>query len=135
MPAACREACCGAAPRFTVSELFERGLRRSRATPLEIAGPVHVGPDRLSTSFSLDVSSGRVAEVRFRASSCATLIAYCEFIAEHAQGLAIDTADAGLGAAALVAAVPGVPALKRDRAVLAAAAFRAALRQAAGARE
>jgi len=30
MTAACREACCSVTPRFTVSELFERGFRRNR---------------------------------------------------------------------------------------------------------
>jgi hypothetical protein len=59
-------------------------------------------------------------------SSCATLIAYCEFIAELVPGARLDIMTA-LAAADLVEAVPGVPALKRGRAVLAIAAFRAAL--------
>jgi hypothetical protein len=68
--ATCREACCGATPRLTVSELFERGFRRRRAAPLPIEG-------------------------------------------------------------ARCSDVTGVPPLKRDRAVLAVAAFRAALLAAA----
>ncbi len=37
MTATCRLPCC-AAPRMTVSELLERGLRRNRAAPLAIQG-------------------------------------------------------------------------------------------------
>ena len=34
--AACREACCSVTPRLTVSELFERGFRRSRTPPYSV---------------------------------------------------------------------------------------------------
>ena len=78
--------------------------------------------------FSLAIAGERIVDVNFRASSCATLIAYCEFIAELVPGSRLDIGTA-LTAADLVAAVPGVPALKRGRAVLAVAAFRAALAQ------
>ena len=72
------------------------------------------------------MAEGRVTAVGFHASCCATLIAYCEYIAEIAPGFSLTIARE-LTASNLVDSVPGVPALKRDRAVLAIAAFRAAL--------
>jgi len=126
MTATCREACCNVTPRLTVTELFERGFRRSREAPLPIQGATCAGADDNTAAFSLDVAGGRIVAVRFRASCCATLMAYCEFIAEIAPGFGIAIAQE-LTATNVVEGVPGVPALKRDRAVLAVAAFRAAL--------
>jgi NifU-like protein involved in Fe-S cluster formation len=128
MTATCREACCSVSPRLTVSELFDRGFRRNRQAPLAVTGDTCRGADDNTAAFGLDVADdGRIAAVGFSASCCATLIAYCEFIAEIAPGFRIEIAR-GLTAANLVESLPGVPALKRDRAVLAIAAFRAALK-------
>jgi NifU-like protein involved in Fe-S cluster formation len=126
MTAPCREACCNVTPRLTVAELFERGYRRSRTQPLAIEGETCTGAEDNEASFSLATADGKIAAVSFRASCCATLIAYCEFIAEIAPGFHIEIAR-GLTPASLVEGLPGVPALKRDRALLAIAAFRAAL--------
>jgi NifU-like protein involved in Fe-S cluster formation len=126
MTATCREACCSATPRLTVAELFERGYRRSREAPRSVEGEACTGAEDNTASFSLDVADGRVAAVGFRASCCATLIAYCEYVAEIAPGFGLSIARE-LTATNLVDSLPGVPALKRDRAVLAIAAFRAAL--------
>jgi NifU-like protein involved in Fe-S cluster formation len=109
-----------------VSELFERGFRRNRLPPLPVEGAECSGADGYSARFSLAVADGKIAGIGFRASSCATLIAYCELIAELAPGFRLEIAR-GLTAANLVETLPGVPALKRERAVLAVAAFRAAL--------
>lgn len=126
MTAPCREACCNVTPRLSVTELFERGFRRSREAPRAIAGVTCTGAEDNSASFSLDVADGRITAVGFRASCCATLIAYCEYLAEVMSGFELAIARE-LTAANLVDSLPGVPALKRDRAVLAIAAFRAAL--------
>ena len=126
MTAACREPCCNVTPRMTVSELFERGFRRSRQAPLPIEGAEYAGADNNIARFSLTVARGKIEEMGFRASCCATLIAYCEYLAEIAPGFSLAIARE-LTAANLIDAVPGVPAQKRDRAVLAIAAFRAAL--------
>ena len=126
MTATCRDACCSATPRLTVSELFEHGFRRNRATPLPIEGQSCTDAEGNSARFSIDVADGKIAGIGFRASSCATLIAYCELIAEIARGFRLEIARE-LTAANLVEALPGVPALKRNRAMLAIAAFRAAL--------
>ncbi len=129
MTATCREACCNVTPRLTVSELFERGFRRNREAPLSIIGPPCTGAEDNAVSFSLDVTDGRIEAARFQASCCATLIAYCEYIAGIVPGFRLGIAS-GLTATDLAESVPGVPALKRDRAVLAIASFRAALRTA-----
>jgi NifU-like protein involved in Fe-S cluster formation len=126
MTATCREACCSVTARHTVSELFERGFRRNRAAPLPIEGEQLTDAEGNAARFSIDVADSKIARLGFRATSCATLIAYCEFIAESVPGFGIEIARE-LTAANLVEALPGVPALKRERAMLAIAAFRAAL--------
>lgn len=126
MTAACREACCSTTPRFTVAELFERGYRRNRETPLSVEGEAVVGAESNSARFSIEVAEGKLIDARFRASSCTTLIAYCEAIAELLPGFSLEIAGA-LTPKELVDTLPGVPPLKQDRAVLAIAAFRAAL--------
>jgi len=126
MTATCREACCSVTPRLSVTELFERGFRRLREAPRAIAGASCRGADGNTAIFSLDIADGRIVAVGFHASCCATLIAYCEYLVEITPGFQLAIARE-LTAANLVDSVPGVPALKRDRAVLAIAAFRAAL--------
>jgi NifU-like protein involved in Fe-S cluster formation len=126
MTAACREPCCNVTPRLTVAELFERGFRRNREAPLPIQGARCASADGNDASFSLAVNGQTIAAVCFQASCCATLIAYCQYLAEIAPGFRFAIARR-LTARNLVASVPGVPALKQNRAVLAIAAFRAAL--------
>ena len=126
MTATCREACCSVMPRLTVSELFARGFRRRRDTPLAIEGDACSNDTGDFARFSLDVADGRIRAVGFRSSSCATLIAYCELIAETVPGFRREIADA-LTANELIESLPGVPAYKQDRAALALAAFRVAL--------
>jgi NifU-like protein involved in Fe-S cluster formation len=126
MTAACREACCSATPRFTVSELFERGFRRGRLAPFDIEGETIEDGEGNAARFSIALDGARLAGIGFRTSSCTTLIAYSEALAELFAGH-----DAALAAyftpQELVAALPGVHPLKQSRAVLAVAAFRAAL--------
>jgi NifU-like protein involved in Fe-S cluster formation len=126
MTATCREACCSVSPRRTVSELFERGFRRNRAAPLPIEGAPCSDAEGNTARFSLDVLDGNIRTVGFHVSSCATLIAYCEYLAETVPGFRLEIANA-LTSSQLVESVPGVPAFKHNRAVLAIAAFRAAL--------
>jgi NifU-like protein involved in Fe-S cluster formation len=126
MTATCREACCSVTPRFTVAELFERGYRRNREAPLSIEGEAVVGAEENHARFSIEIVDGKLAAARFRTTACTTLIAYCEAIAELLPGFNLEIAGA-LTPKELVDALPGVPPLKQDRAVLAVAAFRAAL--------
>jgi len=130
MTAACREACCSVTPRFTVTELFERGFRRNRAAPFALEGDAIADAEGNSARFSLALEADRIAEIRFRASSCTTLIAYSEALNELLAGFRPDMA-AQFTPQDLVAALPGVHPLKQNRAVLAVAALRAALLTAA----
>lgn len=125
MTSVCREPCC-AAPRMTVSELVERGLRRRREPLPADQAPACTDAEGNSARFAVALINDRVGAIGFRASSCATLIAYCEWLAETVPGQRPALA-AALTSRDLIDAVPGVPMLKRDRAVLAVAAFRAAL--------
>ena len=122
----CMAACCGVAPRRNVSDLFDRGRRRARQSPLPIQGDEHRDPNGLAARFSLAVEGDKLSKVGFKATTCITLIAYCELIAELTGGESIPQA-ARLSVADLIAQLPDVPALKRDRALLAIAAFRDAL--------
>jgi hypothetical protein len=127
MTSPCGEACCSMQPRLTVSALFERGYRRNRAAaPLQIQGARCTDTEGNGARFSLDAAEGKIIGVGFRATTCATLIAYCEYIAEVVPGCRLDISKE-LTAAELAASVLGVPPLKHVRAVLAIAAFRAAL--------
>ena len=122
----CTMACCGVAPRRNVSDLFDRGRRRARQSPLAIEGDEHRDSNGLTARFSLAVEDGKIAKIGFRATTCITLMAYCELIAELATGEDIPQA-ARLSPADLISELPDVPALKRDRAPLVFAAFRDAV--------
>lgn len=122
----CEAACCGNTPRRVVSDLFDRGYRRNRLIPFTLEGAELRDTNDLSARFSLDLAGGAIKGIRFRVSTCITLIAYCELITELAAGKSAREA-AALSESELVAALPDVHAMKRDRASLAINAFRAAL--------
>ena len=110
---------------MTVSELLERGLRRNReALPADPA-PDCTDAEGNAARFAVTLAGDRVGPIGFRATTCATLIAYCEWLAETVPDQRVSLA-AALTPRDLIDAVPGVPPLKRERAVLAVAAFRAA---------
>jgi hypothetical protein len=122
----CEGACCGNAPRRTVSDLFDRGYKRNRLAPFSVQGAILRDANELSAAFSLTVERDTIKAVRFQVSTCITLIAYSELLAELAAEEKLRHA-ARISETDLVIALPDVPALKRDRAILAINAFRAAL--------
>lgn len=129
-PDHCREAaCCGGARQATMSDYIDRGLQRRRRASLPIAGAARSDEAGHFARFSLRLDHGVVTEVAFDASLCVTLIAFCEVAAERATGLAVRAAAQRVGPQALTAALPLVPASKRDRAFLAAQALAIALGQ------
>ena len=125
----CAASCCDSRRRRTASELFERGLRRNRLDPFAITGSPLRNRGGLIAQFSLQRHGALITSIRFKASTCATLIAYCELIAELARARSI-TECASLSPHLLVSELPDVPAAKVDRAFLAVAAFHSALAQA-----
>lgn len=123
--------CCATGRPFDVHACFQRGLVTRRQPPLD-AGEAITSASGLWARFSMELDeSRRVADVRFDCSTCTTLIAYCQALAELARGAGLDRTEA-FGTEWLVSQLPGVPAPKQDRAVLATAAFRAAALTAAG---
>lgn len=107
-------------------DCLERGLRTRRAPPLPYAGEWVETPQGLRARFSLAIRDATIAEARFEATPCATLVAYCAALAECETGRPLHSAP-GLDAEALVALLHGVPPARQDRAALAVAALRAAL--------
>lgn len=125
---ACRPICCGGSTRpSSLTDYIDRGLRRRRAGPLPIAGAAHRDDAGRFARFSLRVIDGTITEVAFEATTCVTLVAYCEVAAEWVTGLTVHAAAQRLRVHELVAALPLVPANKRQRAPLAAQAALAAL--------
>lgn len=123
--------CCGVPRRLTVKDCFTQGKERMRAPMLPIQGRPARAASGLTVQFSLRAHQDRLEAVSFRASSCVTLVAYCELLSEWATGNSREEA-LELQAAELIAALPEVPLHKHDRAHLAIAALRAALDQAKG---
>jgi hypothetical protein len=121
--------CCKT--KESVLDYFDRGLRRSRQATFPVVGDVIQGPNRLSARYDLRVEDGSIRGVSFKASTCVTLVAYCELLAEWATGKSLRDAmliDPG----ELADGLAGVPVMKRDRAMLAARALQSALAAAVG---
>jgi NifU-like protein involved in Fe-S cluster formation len=128
-PEECTQGCCGASRRRTVSDCFDRGLRRNRAEPLSVAGEKITDANGLEAQFSLDLENGVVKAVRFKVTSCVALTAYAEVLAEEAEQLSLASAIA-ISAHTLIETLDGVPVFRRDRANLAVAALRSAIQSA-----
>lgn len=120
--------CCrrsaGGSP--SLHECLERGLRTRRALPLPVVGTWVETPQAMRARFSLAIHDNTLTEARFEATPCATLVAYCEALAEHEAGRGLGEVPS-LDAAGLVALLKGVPPGRQDRAVIAVAALRAAI--------
>lgn len=128
MTAATREsACCASGRPRTMSDYIDRGLRRVRADVPHVHGPECRDDEGRVARFGVQLTAGVVTAVGFRASPCATLIAYCEAAAERVSGLPVAGALRALRPADLALDLPGVPPVKRDRARLAARALAIAL--------
>lgn len=107
-------------------DCLERGLRMRRASPLPITGEWIQTAQGLRARFSLDLREDSIADIRFESTPCATLVAYCQALADHETGRPLTSAPS-VTADGLVALLEGVPALRRDRAILAVAALRATI--------
>lgn len=122
----CTAGCCGVARRRTVSDCFDRGLRRNRTEPFAIAGERLQDASGLSAQFSLQIEDGLIAAARFRVTSCVALVAYAEVLAEEAEKLSLASALA-IRPETLIEVLDGVPAFRRDRSALAVRALRSAI--------
>jgi NifU-like protein involved in Fe-S cluster formation len=123
-----RALCCGGSTRPpTLTDYIDRGLRRRRTAPLPIAGAVRRDDAGRFARFSLRVTDGVITDVAFEATTCVTLVAYCEVAAEWATDLTVGAAALRVRMQELVAALPLVPPNKHQRALLVVQAVMAAL--------
>jgi len=122
----CTSACCATgAGRRTVGDRV-RTTRWSAPTGDADACAEGTRPDeRLVLRVGLWVEGGTVAAARFRATTCATLLALADAACEWAEGRPVAEV-AAVAPPVLLALLPDVPEGRRDRASLVAAALRAA---------
>ena len=111
---------------MTVLDYFNLGLQRGGHTALPIVGEVVQGPAGLTVRFQLRGERGIISHVSFNASTCVTLVAYCEMLAQRATGLSMREATS-ICADELTEDLVGVPSCKRDRAWLAVRAMQSAV--------
>ncbi len=71
--------------------------------------------DGANVQFALDSRDDLVQSIRYRSSSCATLVAYAEVLGDLVSGASLG-ALARITPTTLIDALPGVPASRRDRA-------------------
>lgn len=118
---------------MTLTDFFERACRRERGTPFGMPGEPHLDPDGNSALFWLSLGKDRrIATVQYRCTTCFTLVALCEHLAELVRGVSPEAA-AGWTPERLLSLHPEIPVYRRDRAKLAVAAMQsAAARQSKG---
>lgn len=108
---------------------FVRGLRRNGGPLLTIVGRIAHDQDGRTAQFSVEVEEDVLKEVSFNVTTCATLIAYCEFVAEGVTGATLSQA-ASLTAEQVITPLKGVPPHKHNCAELAVSALHAAVKAA-----
>lgn len=106
---------CGCAHRLSVTACFDRGRQRQRLPELANVGRWIEGREQVGARFSVELTDGILSDIRFRATTCITLVAYCDLLSERCLGLT-PVAALNQNAQQLVSALPGVPPGKQDRA-------------------
>ena len=113
----------------TVADYFDRALRRSRGPWLQTSGEACADKNGLQVQFSLKVSKGTIRRAAFKASTCATLFAYCELLAELVTGRTLKDA-LRLTPVEVVGVLRGVPPAKQNRVMLPIRALHSAIHRA-----
>jgi len=106
-----------------MSDYIDRGLRRIRRPILPIVGAPCQDDEGRFARFSLRLEGEIITEVGFQSSPCVTLVAYCELAAQWVTGHTLPAAARRVGPFDLSLELPQVPAVKRDRALLASRAL------------
>ena len=81
--------------------------------------------------FRFEADGERITKADYRCTTCVTLVALCEHLAELAEGMRLSDA-ARYEPEVLIGKHPEIPPERRDRAGLAAEALRAAARRPGG---
>ena len=110
----------------TLYDYFQQAMRNSKHALTDTQGSLRFGEEGNCAAFEVGHCGGQICEVRFKCTSCFTLVAFCEHIAELARGMSVTEAQE-IGPELLLELHPEVPARLTNRADLASAAFRAAL--------
>jgi NifU-like protein involved in Fe-S cluster formation len=107
-------------------DYFQRALRRPLEPLTGAVGRRVQDESGNAAQFAVELQDGRIVGVRYRCTSCTTLVAVSEHLAELAAGC---TSDAMLAMSLdeLLALHSGVPEAKRGSAALALHAFQSAL--------
>ena len=113
--------------RRDVHHYFQQALRRpSRASRPSMR---FVASDGVQAGFSIQIAPGSEATIEavdYRCTTCITLVALCEHIAEEWRGATVRSARS-LTTERILEQHPEIPLYRRSRAYLAAAAATAAL--------
>lgn len=113
----------------TVYEYFQRACTRRPEQFRGIAGEKCTDTDGNSAVFALEpASSDRIQTARYRCTTCVTLVALCERLADELTGSSLADASSW-SAERLLALHPEVPAVRHDRAILAVKAVQSAVRK------
>jgi hypothetical protein len=110
--------------RHDVYYYFQQACRRE----LPPASPRRwVSQDDATAGFRVEIGKyGRIETAEYRCTTCITLVAMCEHVAELLRGATLEQAR-GFSAVELLRWHPEVPPMRRSRAYLAIAAAHAAL--------
>lgn len=115
----------------TIYDYFHQAVRRPGNTLTDLRSVVLFGEEGTCAAFELRHCEGKISEVRFKCTTCFTLVALCEHIAELAAGMSVAEAQE-ISPERLLELHPEVPMRLANRANLATMAFRAALRNTTG---
>jgi len=110
----------------TVYDYFHQAMRNSGKVLTDRQSKLLFGEENNCAAFEVQHCGGKISDVRFKCTTCVTLVAFCEHIAELARGMNIAEARE-IAPETLLKLHPEVPAQLANRADLASAAFRAAL--------
>jgi len=114
--------------RKTIHDYFQQALADSHNTLTSPSRSLVSDKDGNCAAFEVKQDRGKVLDVRFKCTTCITLVALCEHIADLARGMNIGKARE-IDSQMLLNLHPEVPAELSNRASLACRAFRAALRK------
>jgi len=110
----------------TVYHYFQQALRNSSNVLTDLQSVLVSDENGNCAAFEVNQCEGKVTRVRFKCTTCMTLVALCEHIAELAQGNSIAEAWE-IDCKMLLQLHPEVPARLRNRADLASKAFHGAI--------
>lgn len=113
----------------TVYDYFQRACRRDPEPLRGFSGDQCFDSDGNSVVFALETAESElIVKGRYRCTTCVTLVAFCERLAEELSGST--TVDAASWSAErLLSLHPEVPPVRRDRAMLAVTAVQSAVRK------